>query len=78
MQVNSFDNRVGKNTLLKQFSRWLVASYYHDNHVTQTMMTCADDIDNIAMIVFPKVVQQQTEKVCMFQNVNTVKHIFIF
>ena len=54
-QANTFDCTTTKQkTLLKQFSRWLVAVYDHTPSDSRSLSACADDLDNVVVIAFPK------------------------
>jgi len=47
-------------TLLKQFSRWLVAAYDNSRDVMKMMTSCASDIDNLAVIALPEITAQKS------------------
>lgn len=58
-QANNFDaanDGYGsrKKTLLKQFSRWLIAAYGHSMGVSRALQECANDLDNVAIIAIPE------------------------
>ncbi|KAL4222939.1 hypothetical protein ACF0H5_018980 [Mactra antiquata] len=61
-EANRFD-RVDKavKTLLKQFSHWLIASYDHAQDMSATLGACAEDLNNIAIVAFPKMTKENTE-----------------
>ncbi|XP_052784781.1 ionotropic receptor 93a-like [Mya arenaria] len=55
-KANKFDQENGKmKSLLKMFSRWLVAAYEHNFDTIETMTSCASNIDNLAVIAFPEI-----------------------
>ncbi|WAR27612.1 GRIK2-like protein [Mya arenaria] len=55
-EANKFDQENGKmKSLLKMFSRWLVAAYEHNFDTIETMTSCASNIDNLAVIAFPEI-----------------------
>lgn len=67
IQVNAFDTNRKKNTMLKQLSQWLIAIYDYDDTVSTTLASCANDLDNVAVLALPKVDTQLTEKVAVFE-----------
>ena len=53
LQANNFDCK--QKTLLKMFSRWLVAVYDHTLEGSLWLEeTCADDLDNVVVVAFPE------------------------
>ena len=53
-QANNFDCTTTKQkTLLKLFSRWLVAVYDHMPSDSRSLSACADDLDNVVVVAFP-------------------------
>ena len=61
-KANEYDTKYNK-TLLKQISRWLIASYNHTHQVSETLRSCGHDLDNVAVIALPAVIPKTAKKV---------------
>lgn len=61
-KANRFDKEnPDTKTLLRQFSRWLVAAYDHHGHLSAALRDTAKDLDNVAVIAFPRLTPQHPE-----------------
>ncbi|XP_052784546.1 glutamate receptor ionotropic, kainate 2-like isoform X2 [Mya arenaria] len=71
-RANTFDQDNGKmKSLLKMFSRWLVAAYEHNVDTIETMISCASNIDNLAVIAFPEITTSTSIKESLNSTLTT-------
>ncbi|WAR27606.1 GLRK-like protein [Mya arenaria] len=72
VKANTFDQDNGKmKSLLKMFSRWLVAAYEHNVDTIETMISCASNIDNLAVIAFPEITTSTSIKESLNSTLTT-------
>ena len=54
-QANEFDaKQPAPKTLIKMFTRWLVALYGHNRSAELALQACANDLDNVAILAIPE------------------------
>ncbi|XP_052784704.1 glutamate receptor ionotropic, kainate glr-3-like isoform X2 [Mya arenaria] len=60
--ANQFDSVISRRkTLMRQFSRWLVAVYGHSVGVSRALQACANDLDNVAILAVPEIIGDMTD-----------------